>query len=301
MYCSKCGQNIANNNFCNVCGEHAEKSTFTLNAQYNLPPQAGVNTGPNSFLERVHNFGRSLQFLIGIILFTIGTMLPIVLTFSVFSIFQILFVALPLVGFWLLYGSSKSGTSAKSTLTSLLLFKINTIIGIVLTSIAAFALIIIGSIGIIAVSVNDPTMGGIVGGLIGVAIFFVLAILVLYIIFYYVPLLRILNGIRDGINFNQFGKIRGVVSLTVFSCIAIGFGVLSVVIMVVFAAGFPQIMQNTMMDLPDYMQWYFDGFNLMHVQATMILTSIIPFITYAGNIICLVVLNKFNNSIEKKV
>jgi len=291
MYCSKCGLNIENNNFCSACGEKARQSAQTYTQ---------IEIEPNDFSKMVHKFGGSLLFLIGIVLYTIGYIITTATTFSVFSIFIIPFIALAVVGFCLIYGASqspRSPKSIKSTLAALVLFKIDVIIGLVGVSAIILSTLFGGTIILIALLVYAEWMAvGIVSGV----IFGMLVISILYIVFYFVAFLKVLSGIRNGIRYNKFEKIRGIKSFTIFAYIAIGFGILYSVGMMIFAVQYTEIMQNMLWDLPWYMQdFYLDNMGWAYDPNYIAVWGVGSIAVYAGSVLCLITLNKFNKSIKK--
>ena len=310
MYCSKCGQNVGNSTFCSGCGEKSGTVVSQPIQSVYAPPAQPIQplqTGPNAFSERLHSFAGSNLFLIAIVLITLGTLANIFMTFSWFSIFTLLFAALPLTAFWLLYGAAKSAKSTKSTLASMTLFKVEAIIGLVLLSILILAMLIIGFFIVIGVAIADYMGAFAVAYFAGadfvwvfVAVYFVLfAVLTTYIIMYYVSFLKMVNGIRDGIRYNRFVKIRGVKMFTVLTCIAVGIGALYSLGLIVFAEHYVNWMLQMLWDLPWYMQeFYTNSFGWLYNQTSIMIMGAVPLITYIGTAIYLVVLNKFNKSLE---
>jgi len=93
-------------------------------------------------------------------------------------------------------------------------------------------------------------------------------LLSLYIIFYFVPFMRILSAIRRGIKQNTLNPLRGVIPFTVFSCIGIGIPALSTLSTI--AADFSALSVSTLF----------------------------TFAALAGNMIIVVVINQFNKKLK---
>jgi hypothetical protein len=156
MFCSKCGHEFEDGEFCSKCGTKVGGA-----AAQNYPPQppppppiggypppvyprpAPPHYAPGSYVERFHSFGGSMLFMIGIILFSAGTVLPVLVSFGVFSIFTLMIIALPVTGFWLIFAASKAPMTPEKSLTSLLLFKISIIIELVVLCLAALLIVIV--------------------------------------------------------------------------------------------------------------------------------------------------------------
>jgi len=313
MFCSKCGTNLVGGDFCQNCGAKADTTVQSPNYQQPAPQPATQNTniyGNNiqyapppkqpyatlgSFAERLHNYGGSTLFLVGIILLTAGILVSNVMAFTPFTGFFLLLAALPLTALWLIYASSKSRKSAGTTLTALTLTKVYTIIGLVLFSIAALFILIGGSIFTIWASTED----GAIAAIFGIMFLVILVFMILYIVFYYSALLRLLSGIRNGIIQNVFTPIRGVTAFSVISFITVGFGILFTIGMIAMSGFMTEWMMDAMWYMEPWMQDIYGPMIQAFAPGTMIISMLFTLMTYIGTIICIVVLNKFNGSLKR--
>ena len=110
--------------------------------QYSLE-RAGKQPVFGGFVELLQSFAGSNTFLVGIILFSVGSLLAVVMSFSVFSIITIAFLLLPIIGFWFMYASSKTPGIADRAITAVTLFKVSVIIDLVILSVAAIIFVIV--------------------------------------------------------------------------------------------------------------------------------------------------------------
>ncbi|MCL2203348.1 MAG: hypothetical protein FWB88_05365 [Defluviitaleaceae bacterium] len=262
-----------------------------------LPP--GTGTG---FLQRLHSHGSSGTFLIGSVLFSAGTLLPILLNFSVFAIFSLALAVLPVIGVWLLYSASKTPKVPEGSLPGFTLFKVAAVIGLVFFCIALGITVIVMLLVLAGGAFLTDMFGG--GGEIILLMLFIFAIVIalfiLWLRFYYVALLRVLKSIREGILYGNCNEIRGVGSFTILSFISIGFGLLgdlSSLAMRTFIDGFlGEIQREILREVPPELRGFvsdllpFGGFNPLPI-----LLSIAGGV---GLIMLLVVLRNFANEVK---
>ena len=150
MYCPKCGNEVTEGNFCGKCGTQIKLSSPQQNelpnSNTNYSPAlvniTGYQYAPGSFVEKLHSYGKSNMFLVGIILFSVAELFSIFRNFSGFSIFSLIMLALPVTGFWFIFAASKVPKMPEKTMTALTLFKVSIIIDLVLKCLAAFVMLI---------------------------------------------------------------------------------------------------------------------------------------------------------------
>lgn len=207
MFCDKCGKfQSIDVKFCADCG-----------AEIIAPKQAAIleQAKPNNhFLEILYKHGAGTMFLIGCILYTIGSIVSIFLTsLSVINVISIPLVVLPVIGVWLMYITSVKKISSNGVLWALTLFKIPAVITLV-----AFCILLgLTAIGMLFSLFNSFGAFLIFG--IGGGIFFLL------VKFYSLALLKIIKSIRNCIVYNPTREIISVGTFVVISCIMIGFDV----------------------------------------------------------------------------
>ncbi|MCL2838863.1 MAG: hypothetical protein FWE04_07380 [Oscillospiraceae bacterium] len=315
MFCSKCGTNLVGGDFCQNCGAKAAPATPATptaaqppqpapqptaqnagiqgsNTQY-TPPPSQPYAMPGSFAERLHSYGGSTLFLIGIILLTVGILVSNIITFN---IIPLILAALPLTALWLIFAASKSPKSPGSTLAALTLTKVYAIIGLVLFSLVTLLLLIVG----IALAIFAAADGGAgIAAIVGIVFLVVMVIMILYIIFYYSALLRLLSGIRNGIKTNVFTPIRGVTAFSVITFITVGFGILGSIVMIAMSGFMNDLIMDAMWYMDPWMQDIYRPLMGMFAPGMMVISGLFTLVTYVGTIICVVVLNKFNGSLKR--
>ncbi|MCL2573586.1 MAG: hypothetical protein FWE34_03415 [Defluviitaleaceae bacterium] len=261
------------------------------------PPTAG------SFIEHLHNQGKSGLFLVGSILFTAGTLLSIFVAFSIFDIFGLLLAALPITALWLIFAASKAPRLPEKTLTALTLFKVHTIIMLVLFSLVALLALIVFIIAFIGVS----QMGGIGFGPLFLVFLLTMGIFVCVIVFYYAAILKIINSIRDNINFNTFNPLRGVLPFTIIAMLITGLGLLLSLIglATIGAMGFAfdmminEIMWELRWIAPELAQFGILDM-LSNLMRDLTLTFLFSIVTYTGTILLVVSLNKLASGAKRR-
>jgi len=177
------------------------------------------------------------MFLVGCILYTVGSALATLFSFSVAGIYSFVFVALstavvalPVIGVWKIYRASINRQATDGILGALTLFKISAIITIVLISIA----LLLGLVLVVSIrSEFDAVDHAIASGLGMFFMTFLVMVMVVGVVMfilaiplYFIPLFRILKSIREGIAHNAVDNLRGVGVFTVVSFILLGFAIL---------------------------------------------------------------------------
>jgi len=262
---------------------------------YAQPPGTPVpHYAPGSFAELMHSFGASVIFLVAICLFTAGGLFEIFMSFSVWSVLSLGLLALPVSGFWLIFAASKQPKLPEKTLTSLTLFKVSIIITLVFTAIAALGGIIAGIL-LFAAAGAATSYAGAGGGAVTAAGLFALLIAagaVVFIVIYFKAVLKILTGIRNGLTYNSFTPLPEMKRFTILTYIMVGFAVLSA-IMTAAAIG---LMHNVLGMLPDFLYSAMASM-LLASPATAALNLLLTLSYNAGIVMCIIVLNQFNNKL----
>jgi len=236
---------------------------------------------------RLHAYGGSTLFLVGIILFAAGNIISTLIGFTATSIFTLLLLALPVIGLFLIFAASKTPKLPEKTLPALTLFKVYIIIELVAVGIVAlYVLIAFGSI----IGMSTDVVSSSTRSLIGI-IFFLGAIFILlaaFIAVFFSFVLKLLGRIRSGITNNSLGPIPGIKAFTVLAYISVGINILTG-ILEVFAYS---ILHSMIFSIP---------YDLLVSFSTLLQSSVFSFIailvTSAGVVIFLIVLNQFNKSL----
>ena len=280
--------------------------------QPGYPQTAGAPSPGGSFIELVQKYGGSPLFLIAIILYSAGSIISQVMNFSAFSIFSLAFAILPIIAFWMIFGASKSPRLPERTLTSLTIFKVIIIIGLVMICLVFLLVIVLFIIMIAAANyaggssafseIGDAT--GILAALgIGMLIFFAIALVI--VIIYYRSVLVAIGSIKKGIINNSFSPLRGVGAFSVFSYIGLGFSIISTLSMMASTSlinnSFDYILNNGMFEngIPDEVYGYLAPF-LDALPRNLLVSNIALLVMMVGTILCIVVLNQLSRSIKYK-
>ena len=259
--------------------------------QYGGQRAAGPYRGRGSFAEAFRCYGGSSLFFAGIILFTAGNLAGQYLSFSFLSVVTLIPLALPIVGFWLLYAASKSMGAPGKALAGLTLIKISVIISLVEMCFIP--------LGILAVAVLIITGGGLLGFggamVTGIAMLPVAAGSAAVIIIYYRAVLRIIGGIRAGLSQGIMQPLRGVKVFTVFTFIFISFAILFALISFLVLSVLGGLVGDFMYYVPSEYSFVLDM--LLPSAATAGLSALCAAAVNVGKILCVVSLNRFNNNL----
>jgi len=273
------------------------QSSYTPNP-YSSSPSSNIDQGPGSYAERLHSFGRSGAFLLGVILFTVGSLFSLFINFSVFSIITLLLLSLPIIGGFLIFAASNAPRLPEKILPALTLYKVSTVIELVFFCIAMgvviIAMIILGAAG----AFLDATLGAIV---IVIALV-IIGIFILYLIMYYVSILRVINGIRGGLISNKFAPLRGVTPLMVIIIIVAAFSLIGSFIAIGASGFYNEIIHEIAWEIGREFGREFRDMFLSFVPAPnvgrLVGAMLLNMTTYTGMIICLSVVSKFNNTMK---
>ena len=325
MICNKCGTSSdGSTRYCVKCGATTAPQDQPQHSNYTPPqpppshqpalspygsPQPGnhfpvnnINNGQGSYAERLHSFGRSSAFLIGVILFSAGGILSILLSFSGFNaflaiyyVYLLIMLSLPIIGGFLIYAASVAPRLPDKILPALTMYKVATIISMVLYCIGMGILIIVLLIAAIVGFVLEAMAGAIML----IVVFIVIVFFVLYLVLYYVSILRIINGVRGGLITNKFAPLRGVVPLMVVVIITAVFSFIGSIISIGVSGFFYELMDHAfyLFDLADYLTDFSIYIPTPNV-GVMVITMLLNMASYIGVIICLSVVSKFSNSMK---
>ena len=254
------------------------------------------------FAQLLHKYGGSPMFLAGLLLLVGG---GIVSAFSMFgvmnsvAVFTLLALALPSIALFMLYSVCANKMPAEKFSAPLTMLKVYVIISLIfmglLLVIAIAGMFFVGSIA----GVDELLMAIIFAVLIGAIIGFLIAFTLL-LIFYYIPLLRIISDIRSGLFFGNVKKIRGVVPLTVMACIAAGSAALtSLSDLSAIAEPAPYAdfgLLNIYMGVPGF-DW--SSLGAFYNPTLMLLMALSAVMSGVGTVLLLVVLNRFNKAVKQ--
>jgi len=137
--------------------------------------------------------------------------------------------------------------------------------------------------------------------IIGIVLLITTGIMLTLAIFYYRSILRVLNGIRNGLMGGPVFQLPSIKVFTVFACIFIGFSVLSSLINMItypiLLGGSITDMYSALYSLPHEIRRFIEPL-IANIELRIILTSISALVTSAGSILCIIVLNRFNNRLK---
>ena len=244
-----------------------------------------------NYTDRIHTFGVSSPFMIGAILYTIGgLMLPIILglfidhRFGFLGFGAVLFSAPPVIALWMIFIASKAPRPPEKSLTALTLFRLTFFMHLgIIAFIAGGLAIRFGMDGqaLFGLSIFDSPLD-LVLILVG------LAVVVMYVTFYYGSLFSILKGIRDNIYSNTFeplsgiGAFNGIHSIVSVLVIIGSIGVIVIGLTDIDLVSIPAIIT----------QWFENAYFALALIAVTLLISRI------GGLISISVLRQFNSGLD---
>ncbi|MCL2202374.1 MAG: hypothetical protein FWB88_00325 [Defluviitaleaceae bacterium] len=203
MICKRCGDVISSvGRTCGACGTWND-------SQSDSTPVA------QDYLMEIKRLTRSVPFLLGCLLITVGTVGNIFFGFTWQNILDIAFATVHIAALWILVLEAFSHTAYKKTLTALAMFKVSVVLNLILICIV---------FGITGIAVLFATMQGI-------SFLFLLAIVggigYLIIKYFFLALLKVLNAIKERITTGKYTPLDGLGSFLVLSYIGIGVSVVN--------------------------------------------------------------------------
>jgi MFS family permease len=274
----------------------AQQSQYMLNVSPPLHDRSG-------FAQLLYSVGSSGLFLTGIILYSLGSLLGVFASLNSSSIFAFAVVSLPIVGLWLMYAASKSPWLPNKTQPAITLFKISAIITFVGECIMVFILVIVAIVLIIVgIAAGYDSYSSYESVLINVIaiVLLISAIVALVIsIIYFKSILRLLAGIKSGMQGNPVYELPGIRTYTVLTCIMIGAVLLGTIISFVtlstISGDVRYYMYSALYDLPSeirsIIEPFINGFGI-----SLVVSSISSVVAYVGSLILVIALNRFNPS-----
>ena len=302
MLCNNCGgQMSAGAQFCGVCGAYAPSTPPPPPHQSYAPPP--TRPASSSFIARLHSYGSSTPFLLGCILWSVGSVIGLLMHFTILSILSLALMVLVVIGLWMMYAASVSPKRPEKALPALTMFKVTTVINLILycifLAVVVLLMVFMMAAGAIAGELFEEG-----GGLIMAAVFLVFALIItlmaLWIRFYYVALLRTIKSIRYGIFYNKVREIRGVGSFVILSYIMVAFTVilnlLSLALQRMLSEMWNEIMDILIWEIPPEFRDFVIDFPLtFQVNVLPVLLSLVASV---GLVLLLSTLRRFATSIE---
>ena len=271
----------------NQHGFDTNQTAFSHNNEQNRPHPSVNNSDSVSYTDRIHSFGASGAFMFGALLFTIGSlMLPASLGLTIdhaygFLAFgAVLFVILPIIAFWMIYSASKSPRAPEKSLTALTLFRVTAFIHLgVIAAVAAGLALRFGGDGqaLFGLSIFDSPLDL-------VMILAGLAVIVLYVTFYYGSLFSVIKGLRDSMYSNVFEPLPGIGPFSVINYIINVLIILGSVLIIMTG-----ITPIYIVAIPEVVTDWFQNANF-----AMALVAFSLILSSAGALLCTNVLNQFN-------
>jgi hypothetical protein len=244
-------------------------------------------------MEMLHNFGGTTLFMVAIILFSAGGILNEFMSFSVWSVFSLGILALPVTGFWLIFVASKQPRLPEKTTTALKLFKVSIIIELVLICIIALFVTIIA---IIIFGAASYVGGGAMA--VGLIALLVAGGMVTFIIIYFKAVLQMLGGLSNGIAYNSFNPLPGIKTFTLLTYIMVGFTVLGALATIIAVSAAASFVNSLLWQMPDFIRSTVAG--LFPQTGVLAFQTMCTLMTAAGTVMCIIVLNQFNDKIIQR-
>jgi len=289
-FCPRCGNEITGESFCSKCGSPVGASQYDTAVA--RPPTA--HYAPDSFIELFHYSGQSVLFLVGIILFSAGKLLAIFASFTWVSIFSMMFLALPVTGFWLIFAASKAPVLPEKTLTALTLFKVSVTVDLVFSCLQGFLFLILSILLFVVAGAGELSSSGVVFiSFMGIVFFFAGGVVAALAIIYFRAALKIIGGLKANILNNTFEPLPNLNFFTILTYISVGFGALGALSELIISGAMNSIMSSLPWQLRDAAASYFSG--RPPISALFTLTGLM------GVVVCVVALNAFNKSLVEKV
>jgi hypothetical protein len=279
MFCPQCGKEARGLNFCDSCGAQVNPSGYN--------PQA-ANASARGFIDIFTNQAGSLLFLIGIALFTAGNLLSIFLSFNTYNIIMLLFLALPILGFWLIFASSKVPQLSEQIPTALTLFKVSAIIDLVILCLAGLLLVIMGLLLFVAAAALGS--GGVFFA--GVFLIGIAVVVVAIAVVYFKLTMGVLGGIRENIERNTLTPIPKIEMFSIITYIFTGFSALVALITMVAVAWLENFVDSFIRELPREIRNMVMDF--LPDTSGVSLSSFFTLVACAGVVACIIALNEMN-------
>jgi hypothetical protein len=241
----------------------------------------------------LHSFGGTTIFMVAIILFSAGGILSEFMSFSVWSVFSLGFLALPVTGFWMIFVASKQPKLPEKTTTSLKLFRVSIIIELVFICLAALIVVIVA---IVIFGAGSQLGGGAMA--VGLIALLVAGGMVTFIIIYFKAVLQMLGGLNHGVTYNTFNPLPGIKTFTILTYIMVGFSVLGALMNIIAVSAASSFVNQILWQLPDFMRGVVGG--IFPSSGVLAFQTMCTLMTAAGTVMCIIVLNQFNEKIVQR-
>ena len=214
MNCNNCGTFARDEDavFCNNCGAEL------ISPEKVLDKEAARISDDSAFLNQIQKHFGSQLFFVGFILFTLGSITSIVITFSPFTVISMWFTVIPMIGLWQIYNACNVSRPIPEAMRGILS-------GVKLLKIIMMIFHVIMWISVVLLAIS-----AIISLFMSIAIFVSIAVviffLVLFIKFYYWAFFDIVRSVRKGLNDGCATTIDGAGSFTVLSIIGAAIGIL---------------------------------------------------------------------------
>ena len=216
---------------------------------------------PNgNFINKLNKHGRSALFLTGNIMFTAGSLVLVLSGMNWHNVVITLgMLLLPVTCFWMMFATCKTYENGEKITCALSRFKTAAVVAFIFACLAGLPFLFLG---LLFAPFNSATS-------IAMAILFLLPAVIILIIAtgYFLGIKKIIKGIEHNVMFDAFKPLPGIKTVTVFTCTIVIF----------------QILRLSFGDNPSFIPPLI--FTVCNVIGTV------------GAVICLVVLNKFNNMV----
>jgi len=243
------------------------------------------------YTDRIHGFGISSPFLIGTLLYTLGgLLLPVILGLYVnhdwgfLGYAAVIFTLPPVIAMWLIIAASRVPKPSEKSLTGLMLFRLTFFFHLaIIAAVAAGLALRFGMDGqvLFGLSIFDTAFDL-------VLILVSLAVIVLYVTFYYGSLFSILKGIRDNIYSNNFDPLTGIGTFN---------GIHNIVsVLIIIGSIGVMILSLTPLDFVAIPNFVLDWFT--HANMAISLIAVTLLISRIGGLISISVLRQFNSGLE---
>jgi len=262
-----------------------------------------------SYTDRIHTYGASGSFLFGTLLYTIGgLMLPVVLWaftdhfniidasrrlhgYALMGVVTILPI-LPIIALWMIYMASKAPRAPERSLTGLSIFRVTFFLHLSIIMLgAALMALSFGGDGqaLFGLSIFDSPLDLVI-------ILGVLAVIVLYVTFFYGSLFTMIKGIRDGIYSNMFEALNGVGPFSVINYlvgILVILGALAVILLGIAPVDSLPIEISQLDIVNEYAERWFGSSASM----ALALMAFGVILSRAGSLLCTNAVNQFNSGL----
>jgi hypothetical protein len=221
MFCTNCGTKNENTaNFCTSCGTQQTPTT--------APVVSTATQSATGFTALLHKHVAGGPYFIGLVLLSVGTVIPMLSAFSFFGLIGYAIGLLPIIGYWFIFYAAQSPQVPDRSLTGLTLWKVSAVIALVLFCIVFGVVTILALLALLGGGIAVEFFGGGGAVLVVVLVLYLIyaAVSIAWIKFFYIAMLNVVRSIREGVITGSCAEIKGVGSYTILSFIFLGFSLL---------------------------------------------------------------------------